>query len=255
MAKSMLVTLPVIFLLLDYWPLKRPLRIGLLLEKWPFWLLVLASATATIMAHRSAGTLVSTEHVGMPYRFARAALLYTAYIGKSIWPTDLAALYPDLLIPGPGPVVAAAGLLSVATAAACWGALRGKRWLAVGWFWYLTMLAPTIGVVQWGIQEMADRFMYLPQIGLTIALAWAAADLFRRFRCGSLACAAAAVVVLAALTVCSWRQTSFWRDGKTLWAHALCMHVAQLCRPLQLWNRTGRRRQARPGDVALSNGF
>ena len=221
MAKSMIVTLPIVFLLLDYWPLRRRLRPALVVEKWPYWVLALVSAGATIVAHRSTGALVSTANVGMWHRLGCAALVYLAYVGKSVWPSNLAALYPELRVRGPWPFVAAAILLVAATVVACRSASRGKPWLAVGWFWYLATLAPTIGVVQWGIQERADRFMYFPQIGLSIVLVWGVTGVFRHFRYRRLTYGAAAGVALVALASCSWRQTSFWRDGETLWARAL----------------------------------
>ena len=201
MAKPMLVTWPLLFLLLDYWPLGRvqkgrkgerergrkgdtdhlprslspfpPFSPSLLLvEKIPLFLLAAASSAVTLLAQRSAGSVISLESVPIFTRIARAAALYVAYLGETFWPVNLAALYPGGPLEGYGPALGAVVLLALLTAAALWGAWRGQPWLAVGWFWYLGTLVPTIGLVQVGLQVMADRFLYLPQIGLCVALVW-----------------------------------------------------------------------------------
>jgi tetratricopeptide (TPR) repeat protein len=247
MAKPILVTWPFLFLLVDYWPLGRWQGAGsgrhgagngehsaglawLILEKVPLILLVLAFAAIAFLAQRSGGSVVSLEKMPMLPRIARAIVLYVDYLGKSIWPTDLAvygAEPPTTFLP----VLASGLLLALLTAGALWGAYRGQRWLAVGWFWYLATMLPTIGLVQVGTQVKADRFMYLPQIGLCLALAWSAAYVFgrwttrgaddRRFVIAWLGCASFALLVIVALAACAVRQTRYWRDSIALWTRAV----------------------------------
>ena len=144
----------------------------LVVEKIPLLLLVAVSAAVTFLAQQSSGTVVSLESVPISQRVARGAILYVAYLAETLWPANLAALYPGGAIAGCWPALAAGILLGLLTAGALWGAYRGQQWLAVGWFWYLGTLLPTIGLVQVGLQVMADRFLYLPQIGICVALAW-----------------------------------------------------------------------------------
>ena len=242
LAKPMLVTWPLLFLLLDYWPLKRwpsggegcsdgvhggrskpdgaPHR-QLIVEKLPLLLLVTASAVVTFLAKRSSGTLASLEKAPLAARVARATVLYAAYLGKTVWPARLAAVYPDAPIRSAGPVVGAVTLLAVVTAVALLAARRGHRWAAVGWLWFLGTLVPTIGLVQAGLQVMADRFVYLPQIGLCVAAAWYAAELAGRSASGRRIGATMAAAILASLAACAWRQASVWHDSETLWNHTL----------------------------------
>jgi protein O-mannosyl-transferase len=245
MAKPMLVTWPFLLLLFDYWPLCRQgagshpegTRRGaggrrrltwLLVEKLPLVLLAAASAAVTFLAQKSGGSVISLERVSLSQRVVRATMLYVDYLGKSVWPANLAAFYPGVQVYGAGPALAAAALLVLLTAGAVWGAGRGRPWLAVGWFWYLATLAPAIGLVQVGAQVMADRFLYLPQIGISIALVWTVADLVTRHsprvNRHSIVQGAAAVLFtlfLSALTVRAWQQTSYWRNSERLWNHAL----------------------------------
>ena len=221
MAKPILVTWPLLFLLLDYWPLDRQFRVGLLLEKVPLLLLVAADAAVTFLAHRSTGAVVSMESVPVLQRVFRGAVLYVAYLGKTLWPVNLAVVYPDQPMESCWPALVAWVLLALVTAGALWGAWCGQRWLAVGWFWYLGTQVPTIGLVQVGAEVMADRFLYLPQIGLCIALAWGAADLAGPWPYHRWTFAVVAALVLAVLMACAWRQTAYWRDSETLWTHAL----------------------------------
>jgi tetratricopeptide (TPR) repeat protein len=220
LCKSTLVTWPLVFLLLDYWPLRRPLGWRLLLEKAPLLLAAAGCAAVTFLMERAGGAVFSLVSVPLPARFARAAILYLTYLRISFWPVDL-SMYA---VPKAGlgwPAAVAGGVLAVLTAGAIWAALRGSRWLAVGWFWFLGTFVPAIGVVQVGTQVLADRFLYLPQIGLWMAAAWTAAAWVesRPRRAG--ASAAAAALVLVFFTVASWRQTAYWRNSETLWRHAL----------------------------------
>ena len=171
-AKPMLVTLPFVLLLLDYWPLGRFGRVsgGVVAEKIPLFALAVASCLVTIAAQQNA--INSFEHLPLSRRLANAAVAYVAYIGKMFYPADLAVLYP--LPEGPPPVwevvVAATVLLSITMAV--FAVRRKYPYLLFGWLWFLGTLVPVIGLMQVGIQAMADRYTYLTQIGLYIALAW-----------------------------------------------------------------------------------
>jgi protein O-mannosyl-transferase len=234
MSKPMLVTLPFVLLLLDYWPLGRfsqttgpspqdgMLRqnIGrLLVEKAPLLLLAAASCVATMLAQKTAMATMAT----MPplCRLGNAMVSYVAYLGQFFFPAGLAAYYPH---PGTGlPIwkAAAASLLLAGITLVVLIRWRRNPYLSVGWFWYLGMLVPVIGLVQVGEQAMADRYTYLPQIGLGIALAWGAASFARSRPYRRLLCPIAAALAIAILLCCAWRQTAFWHDDETLWNHAL----------------------------------
>ena len=198
MAKPMLVTLPFVLLLLDYWPLGRIFCVRLVVEKIPLFVLAAASAAVTFLAQRSGGTVVSLASVPISARLARAALLYVTYLGKTLWPLNLAAAYPAAPMERAWAALGAGALLAMLTAGALWGAWCGQRWLAAGWFWYLGTLLPTIGLIQVGMQVMADRFLYLPQIGICVAVAWGAGLAGSwRYRRWVLAAAAALVVTVS----------------------------------------------------------
>ena len=179
--------------------------------------------------------------MSIPARIARAAVLYAAYLGKTLWPVNLAAFYPMGPSESCWPALGAGALLALLTAGALWGAWRGQRWLAVGWFWFLGTLAPTIGLVQAGLQVMANRFLYLPQIGLSLALVWGLGSRGQGARSGEQGAGEkgrcslsplpprslspflpfSSALLLACLMVCAWRQTGYWRDSETLWTHTL----------------------------------
>ncbi len=230
MAKPMLVTLPFVLLLLDYWPLRR---IGLplagisrrvVVEKLPLLALTAASCVATVIA-QSTG-VIAIDVIPLPSRIANAVVSYMAYIGDLIYPVGLAVLYPYPESGLPIWKVAASSLAvaGISTTALVWR--RRFPYLFVGWFWYVGTLVPVIGLVRVGLHSMADRYTYLPQIGLSIAVTWGAAQLVvswrHRFRMYG-AAAALAVLVLMGL---AWRQTSYWRDSETLWTHTLA-HTTQ----------------------------
>ena len=222
LAKPMLVTTPFILLLLDYWPLNRftnrvVIR-RLVAEKTPLLLLSAGSCAATLFAQK--GIIITTRQLPIWWRVGNALVSYAVYLWQTIWPTRLSAFYPmredesELW-----PVVGALALLIGITTAVI--ILRRIRpYLFTGWFWYLGMLVPVIGFIQVGVQAHADRYTYLPQIGLGIAAVWGISDLAQwlnlqrtvRF---------AAVALIAVLVFLSWRQTGYWRNGETLWTHAL----------------------------------
>ena len=235
LAKPMLVTLPFVLLLLDYWPLertgtRRPLE--LLREKTPFFILAAISCLLTLSAQATGGAMRSSESVSLGLRMANAAVSYVGYLGKAIWPTDLAILYPHPNIPGAGgtpwsgwEIAAAFAVLVSLTALVFFG--HRKRYLVVGWLGFLGTLVPVIGVVQVGTQAMADRYTYVPLIWVFVALSWGAGDLVGALR-GRLPAARAlvaglAVAWIAALAVLAWEQTRVWRNSLTLFEHGLAI--------------------------------
>ncbi|PTX90665.1 tetratricopeptide repeat protein [Opitutus sp. ER46] len=248
-AKPMLVTLPCLLLLLDFWPLRRfggaavatvgaeeakeapPATLAsLLLEKVPLLLLAGAAAVVTYLVQADSGAVSGA--LGLGARLANAVIAVWRYVGHLLVPTDLAVLYPH---PGhwhPGLVwLAATGLVAV-TVAVLWRARR-EPWLAVGWCWFLGMLVPVSGVVQVGLQAMADRYTYLPAIGLTIIAVWGGAELLERRRAGAGrpdaprhlggGVVVAVVLVLGAFAVATVRQIGVWRDSLTLFNHTLAV--------------------------------
>ena len=234
MAKPMLVTLPFVLVLLDVWPLgrlgrergerasgapARPLT-GLLVEKAPLFAIAAISAVLTFVVQRAGGAVASVGSVSIGRRLTNALVSYWEYAGKSFWPSRLSAFYPM----GPPPPTlgvwaAAAGLVLVTALALA--ARRARPYLAVGWLWFVGMLVPVIGLVQVGAQGFADRYTYLPGIGLAVAVVWAVGDLVARSRPARAAAAVACLVALAGLSVVTVRTVSLWRDTWTLFSHAL----------------------------------
>ncbi len=239
MAKPMLVTLPLVLLLLDYWPLGRMTAVAredisvasggradhfffpkrLLLEKLP--LLLLAAAFCVVTLYAQGEVVVLKERLPISSRLTNALVSYVAYLRQLFYPVALAVFYPH---PEGGlPIWKVIGALAVLACIsvgvlACW---RRHPYLLVGWLWYVGMLAPVIGLMQAGAQAMADRYTYLPQIGLCIALVWAVADVCRSWPYRRWLCGVTSALVLAVLMGCAWRQTSFWRDSETLWTHTI----------------------------------
>jgi Flp pilus assembly protein TadD len=214
MAKPMAITFPFVLLLVDWWPLGRwsprewPKLEPLLVEKIPLFVLVPISAFITSGAQQQA-----MSPLALPYRLANAALSYVAYLGKAIWPLHLAIFYPYRTT-----MSSALALLTfVALIAITVVALRFGKYLAVGWLWFVGMLVPVIGIVQVGQQSMADRYTYLPLIGIFIAVVWLAADLVRN----RAALAVTAAAVLIACAVLTYRQAGYWRDSVALFTHAI----------------------------------
>lgn len=217
LAKPMLVTLPLTLLLLDYWPLRRS-RV-FVLEKTPLFVLSAASCIVTYLAQRAGGSVLPVEAAGLSARLGNALVSYVAYVIKMVWPAKLAMFYP---LAFEGPPGWKAALSGVALAAATVVAVRWRRLLPfvfVGWTWYLVTLVPVLGLVQVGSQAMADRYTYIPLIGLFLAIAWGAPELVSPKRTRPLAVAAVAIV--AALSVCAWYQAGYWRNSTALAEHAL----------------------------------
>jgi len=230
LSKPMLVTLPLVLLLLDCWPLGRLTRFRipvpqpsslnhLLLEKLPLLGLAVASCVVTIFAQAKA--IMPIERMSLPLRMGNASISCVTYLGQIFWPSGLAVLYPFTAgSVGVSGVVLSLVLLACISTGAFFLRRRHPCFLT-GWLWYLIMLAPVIGILQVGSQARADRYTYLPQIGLYLLLTWAAADLcagwrHRRWLLGGLA-----TVILVALMFCARVQTAYWRNSESLWTHTL----------------------------------
>jgi hypothetical protein len=227
LSKPMLITLPFTLLLLDYWPLRRfaagepsfaPVS-RLVGEKLPLFLLGAVSIAVSLAARQAGGGIKSGEYLGPGERLACAVNAAVAYLFKTVWPVNLAVFYPFPPEGIPAARVAGGVALLVTLTLAVLGAGRRYPYLAVGWLWYLGTLLPVSGVVQLGSYAYADRYSYVPSIGLFIGLVWWLADLVpRAYRVRLLAPVAALVIVGA--SVLSWRQVQVWHDSVTLWAQA-----------------------------------
>ncbi len=228
LAKPMLVTAPFVLLLLDFWPLGRfrpkegeglSLK-RLLVEKIPLFALVAASSLATLVAQQRGGATAAIDAVPLGHRAANAAASYGTYVGKMLWPRNLAFFYPyrdsvstaEWLVPA---------LLLVGVTALVIGLSWRYRYMPVGWFWYLGTLIPVIGLVQVGKQSMADRYTYVPLIGLFLMGVWGLADLASNSRRGRVLLTSGIGGVLIACMVGTWFRVGLWRDGVTLFGQAL----------------------------------
>ena len=217
MCKPMLVTLPVVLLLLDYWPLQRVepgKHSGLVMEKLPLLALSAGACVATILAQHEA---MQSTLIPAPSRLANALVSCMVYLGQMIYPAGLAAFYPYPYTGLPAWEVTLAGMLLAGLSALALWQRRKRPWLLIGWVWYLVMLLPVAGLIQAGQQAHADRYTYLPQIGIYVAVTWVAAD----WRLSRVAYGGLMAGVLAALMVCAWKQTAYWKDSESLWTHTL----------------------------------
>jgi protein O-mannosyl-transferase len=216
MCKPMLVTLPVVLLLLDYWPLQRVESAGkLVLEKLPLLALSAADCVPTLLAQH--GAMQSGVSFSLSNRLGNALASFLVYLGQMVWPRDLVFFYPFPHNGVPAWEVALAGaLLAGFSTVAVWQRWK-QPWLLVGWLWYLVMLLPVVGILQVGGQSHADRYTYLPQIGIYVAVTWLVAQWqVNRVILGSLMTA-----VLVVLMVCASQQTAFWQNNQTVWNHTL----------------------------------
>ncbi len=228
LAKSMIVTLPLLLLVLDGWPLGR-LQNGqgtftqrlarLLPEKVPLLLMSLALGLTTILSQSRGGAVSGLEHAGLGLRFYNALCAYAAYLGKMLWPVDLAILYPY-----PERILfwkaAIAALVLFLLTACCLRLRQRAPYLLTGWLWYLGTLAPVIGILQVGIQSMADRYTYVPLVGIFLALVWGLHALLAPRRWGQPVLVLLLVAAPAVLLPLTWRQIAVWQDGETLLSHA-----------------------------------
>jgi protein O-mannosyl-transferase len=228
LAKPMAVTFPFVLLLLDFWPLRRldwPLQAAagrrIFMEKTPLMAMAALTSVLTFMAQRGFGAVASLTRLPLAERVANAAIAYVAYIGKTFWPADLAVLYP-VQNPVLGNAVIAA-LILVAITAAAWKWVKRHPYLAVGWLWYLGMLVPVIGLVQVGTQSMADRYTYVPMVGLSIAIVWTIADLIEKRPALRIAATVLTIPMLVLLAGAAYQQTTYWRSSRTLFEHTLAI--------------------------------
>jgi tetratricopeptide (TPR) repeat protein len=232
LAKPMLVSLPLVLLLLDYWPLRRLAddhsgsiewgRLGRrIAEKLPLFAIAAVVGWITIVVQDDAGAMASDAQVPLSLRLSNALATVWIYIADSIWPSGLAIFYPHPMHGTPVWLAGVAAMGMILVTGLCISVARTRPYLIVGWLWYLVTLVPVIGLVQVGMQARADRYLYLPQIGLTLALAWGARDAFANTRRVRFALAAAGGFSILALSGAAWRQASYWRDTSTLYEHAL----------------------------------
>jgi len=227
MSKSMLVTLPFVLLLMDYWPLRRlwpednnkEVSIGRLIrEKIPLFVLSALVCVVTVIAQKNAGAVSKIDIVPFSQRVGNALVSYCDYILKTFWPVDLAVFYPHPIKSLAGWKVAAAlaVLLSITIVVIL---LRRRRYLLVGWFWYLGTLVPVIGLVQVGGQAMADRYTYIPLTGIFIMLAWLIGDILSQWKHRQLIAGVAGSAIIVALGAMTFVQVGYWRDTVTLFEH------------------------------------
>ncbi len=268
MAKPMLVTLPFVLLLLDYWPLNRfqtpipvggnsfrppdvnnpgakkkkpkksaprdiaetkkamhfsgqwPVLLALIKEKFPFFALSAASAIITFYAQKKGGAVGSLDILPFNARIANAIVSYVDYIGKMIWPRNLAVFYPS---PGMRPawLVLGSSLILLVITVLVLRSTKRFPYLATGWLWYLGTLVPVIGLVQVGMQALADRYTYVPLIGIFVIIAWGISELTEKWRRRKILLATSAGVILAILMFNTWIQTRYWQDSRLLFEHAI----------------------------------
>ena len=231
MAKPMLVTLPFVLLLLDYWPLARlefspPISkvksniFALILEKLPLFVLAGCASVVTFFVQKSGDAVVGTKALPLYLSVGNAIVSYQQYLIKMIWPGKLSLYYPHPLNTLPiSKVLGAATLIIFITILVI--KLRYHKWLTVGWLWYLGTLVPVIGLVQVGSQAMADRYTYVPLIGIFIMIAWTASEFVPKWRWRNLALGLLATVILCSLSVRTWFQIGYWRDSITLYRHSI----------------------------------
>jgi tetratricopeptide (TPR) repeat protein len=230
LAKPMLLTLPFVLLLLDYWPPRRGAADGgrpslgrLIGEKVPLLALSVAAGAITVVARSQSHAAVSLTDLPLSDRLANAAAGYRWYLAHTFYPARLGPWYPHPLGAWQvGPVLAGAAALAALTLLSVWQARR-RPWLLVGWLWFVGTLLPVIGLAQGGAQAWADRFSYWPQIGLLVAVAWGLAELAERMRLPAPLRAAAAALALGWLAALTWSQVSHWRDTPALWGRALAV--------------------------------
>lgn len=240
LAKQMLVTLPVTLVLLDYWPLGRltgapkkrypqkpaaePVSLRRsLIEKLPLFALSVAAAAAVFLIQSRATLVKTATEIPPVYRLANAVVAAGTYILKTFWPADLAILYPHPGTSLPLGKVLPAALLLTGISLIVTKYARRQKYLPVGWLWYLITLLPVIGIIQVGLQQMADRYTYVPLIGIFIIIAWTAAHRARRSRAARYVVTCIALIWLAALALLTIRQISYWQDSITLYRHTVAV--------------------------------
>jgi Flp pilus assembly protein TadD len=241
MAKPMLVTVPFLLLLLDYWPLGRfaaggaadrggERRLGasgarvfgrLVAEKLPFLALSLVSSLVTFLVQQSSGSVIAVDALPLKYRIINCLLAYARYAGKAVWPRNMAVFYPFDAHKVPWWHIAACVLVLVAVSILVIRLRRSRGYLLVGWLWFVGMLVPVIGLVQVGRQALADRYTYTPYIGLFIMAAWGLPELIPKWPERRIVLSVCALVAIAAMGTAAWRQIGYWSDSITLFSHAI----------------------------------
>lgn len=256
LSKPMLVTLPFLLLLLDYWPLGRmavrwqhndvspverdvsvrtfPL-LYLVREKLPFFVLSVTSCLITYHAQQKGGTVSAFELLPFVTRLENALFSYAGYMGKMLWPDNLVFFYP-LLLPVSAWRVAGACMLILSVSAFVVVKYGKRPYLAFGWLWYLVTLVPVIGLVQVGAQAMADRYTYIPLIGLFVIVAWGMADLVKGRRYQRIALSILSIVAICLLTLTAWRQAGYWKNDFTLYNQAISITDKNFMAQFQLGN-------------------
>ncbi|HEU4522377.1 MAG TPA: tetratricopeptide repeat protein, partial [Thermoanaerobaculia bacterium] len=215
MSKGMLVTLPFVLLLIDYWPLRRSNLRALVVEKIPLFILILPAIFVTWYAQHAVEAIANVRFVSLPIRLANAVISYVIYIRRMFWPDDLALGYPYPTTIRPSTTVAAAIVLLIITAIVLLVRER-RRYLFTGWFWFTGMLVPVSGIVQIGSQSMADRYTYIPMIGLFIALVWLLAEMVASRPLLKIPAMAITAGILFGLTFAARTQASHWKNTATL---------------------------------------
>lgn len=232
-AKPMVVTLPILLLVWDYWPLgrnvsnseslPRPAVSWLVLEKVPLLVLSAASAAITLYAQHAGGALGSSQVLPLTLRIQNAIYSYAVYLGKGIWPSRLAVFYPYPEDALPLWKVLGAAILIAGTTAAAWSKRRSHRCLLAGWLWYLVAMLPMIGIIQVGRQAMADRYAYLPFVGLFVIAVWGGSELFAQLNLRRTIVAATVSALLIAYGSVTIAQLRYWRDSFSLFTHTLAV--------------------------------
>ncbi len=222
LSKAMVVTLPFVLLLLDFWPLNRfavKTASQLVIEKIPFFVLAAAVSAVTFLVQESSGAFWTLENLPLSARISNALMAYLLYIAKTLWPANLALIYPH---PHHWPVVSVAGsaLFLVVLTVLTLRRIKQQPYLFTGWFWFLGTLVPVIGLVQVGIQSMADRYTYLPGIGLLIAIVWGLDDFFKKPNQKQFLALAGGVALTGCLAVTSI-QINYWQNDLRLFSHAV----------------------------------
>jgi Flp pilus assembly protein TadD len=223
MSKPMLVTLPFVLLLLDLWPLRRALIPAdfkqLVVEKIPLFVLAAASSVVTFLVQRAAGAVQTVSGLGFDFRVANAVRSYGAYIGEMLWPANLGVFYPFPLTLPAGQILIAIMVLIATTVIVLM--YRQQRYLIVGWLWFLGTLVPVIGLVQVGDQAMADRYTYIPYIGLFIMVAWGMTDLLSRWQNRAMGLTIAAAITVLVCVGAARSQVEYWMNSVSLWQHTV----------------------------------
>jgi len=224
MSKPMLVTIPFVLILMDYWPLGRiqikRMNKAVFIEKIPLFFLVAIFSVITFLTQKHSGAVSSLNAVPIDMRIANALVSYGAYIVKMIWPSNMAVLYPlPRMIPWWKILLSSIFLISMSYLSVI--NIRKRPYLSIGWFWYIGTLVPVIGIVQVGIQAMADRYTYIPLIGIFIIISWGISEIITRWRRINTALIAITAVILFALMPVTFSQVRYWKSSITLFEHAL----------------------------------